>query len=375
MTPSPGAAAIDIEQARRALAVKSPRLSVERTKAAADNDQVTQQTIELMGRYVQNDLNDPLVVTAAQEVRRCFGSGNPAAANKFDPQVSDTWGVWWYVKHLLKFRLDEGALMQWHGETDQQDFLISPAVLLRMSEPKEDCDGFSMLTAALLTKLGIPAVFATVAADPNDPQRWSHVFVLAYAGGRWIPMDVSHGKHPGWMVPRNHTFRFQAWTLDGKKTEVQLGHDLHGYVNLGFGGLGQCYTPSASDDISCEETGGCSGCDSSGSGLTTDQLSTLPVNTGYNQPNPTITTATSTGGASTGSSSLSTDLSSIAALLGSAGTAAATALRAANGAPAGYTYNAAGQLVPTTAAASLTSMLPLLLVAGVAFLFISAAKK
>lgn len=347
-------------------------LVAERQPAADDNDQVTAQTIEQMGRYVRESLDDPYILRAAQTARQ-FGSLNAACAQMPADQM-DIWGVYWYVKHLVQFRLDEGALLDWQGETDQQDFLISPRVLIRMRQPREDCDGFSMLLATLLTVHGIPALFATVAADPSEPSRWSHVFALAKAGNRWIPLDASHGKYPGWMVPGAHIFKFQAWTLDGKPTnEVKLGHrGLNGYVNLGFRGLGQaavCSDGSTPDPLSglCAD-----GSQPTAVGLTTPQLSTLPVNTGYNPPPVTTTAATTTtspGWTCPSGQSIGPDgtcqttaftPASIASLISSAGTAAANALKIAN-TPAGYTYNAAGQLVPV-GSAQFNSILPILLI-------------
>lgn len=141
------------------------------------------------------------------------------------------WGVFWYVKHCVKFRLDEATMFQ-VGEQNQQDLLIAPAVLVRMNDPSEDCDGFTMLSAALLTVLGVPVLVTPVAADLDDTSRWSHVFLCAIVNGRVLPLDTSHGKAPGWMVPRERINRSQLWTLDGKPSDVKIPNfrGLHGYV-------------------------------------------------------------------------------------------------------------------------------------------------
>jgi hypothetical protein len=108
-------------------------------------------------------------------------------------------------------------------------------VLLRMQDPAEDCDGFTMLTAALCTALGVPVFIATVAADGRDPSRFSHVFPCAQLeGGNILPLDASHGSGPGWMVPIENIYRWQAWDLDGKPIDIAPAkfQGLHGSVGI-----------------------------------------------------------------------------------------------------------------------------------------------
>lgn len=213
-----------------------PAIALSRTRALDDSDGATRQTVEKMCELIRESASDPYVQRCAAYARDRFamGSADPAAL---------TWGVFWYVKHCVKFRLDEGTMLQVGESHDaygqqQQDLLIAPAVLVRMKDPSEDCDGFTMLTAALLTCLGIPVVIATVATDMDDPTRWSHVFLCAIVNGRVKPLDTSHGAAPGWMVPRHRINRWQTWTLDGRPASVQIPsfQGLHAYQT--FPGLG-----------------------------------------------------------------------------------------------------------------------------------------
>jgi len=59
--------------------------------------------------------------------------------------------------------------------------------------------------------------------------------LCANVNGRIMPLDTSHGKAPGWMVPRDRINRFQTWTLDGRPADVKIPNyqGLHGYVGLG----------------------------------------------------------------------------------------------------------------------------------------------
>jgi transglutaminase-like putative cysteine protease len=64
-----------------------------------------------------------------------------------------------------------------------------------------DCDDYSMYTAALLKAAQVDVKFATVKADPRQPDRDSHVYVVAYNKDRGrVALDVSHGLYPGWEV-------------------------------------------------------------------------------------------------------------------------------------------------------------------------------
>ncbi len=211
------------------------RVQLERFPAAEDSDTATKQTIELMCRYIRESADDPVIQAAAQWAWSHFGG------NSEDPGMK-AWAVFWFVKHNVKFVVDEAPMFRL-GEPNQQDLLISPSVLIRMEKPAEDCDGFTMLGAALLKVLDVPFTIATIAASPDDPERWSHVFLMAMLPTGPLPLDASHGSGPGWIVPASHTFRWQCWDCDGRQVDVQRPrkHSLNGYVRRGMGmlGLGQ----------------------------------------------------------------------------------------------------------------------------------------
>lgn len=198
----------------------------EKIPAASDTDTSTKQTIQKMCEYIDAGVTDDACRWwAAQAVQRyAAGSKDPAHM---------CWGVWWLVKHAVKFAKDEPRLFA-VGEPEALDLLIAPAVLVREKAPKEDCDGFTMLVCCLLKILGVQSVIVTVAADPDDPGRWSHVFPMALVNGG-LPLDASHGKFPGWMVPRQHIFRWQAWDLSGNPVQAfpPAMNTLHGYVRPG----------------------------------------------------------------------------------------------------------------------------------------------
>ena len=185
-----------------------------------------------MCEYIRSSAADPHVIGAAQFAAQRFGRGlnNP---------TSNAWGVFWFLKHRVRRVLDEGNMFR-IGEPGLSDMLIAPAVLLRMDNPAEDCDGFTMCAAAMLQALGVQTCIATIACDPREPQRWSHVFnMFQLESGDWVPLDCSHGTAPGWMVPRQRISRWQCWDLDGNPIDVQppIQSHLRGYTRRG---MGQC---------------------------------------------------------------------------------------------------------------------------------------
>jgi hypothetical protein len=201
----------------------------ERTPAAGDSDTSTAQTIQKMCEYIRGSIDDPGVRSAAEYAALHFAAGSTSP-------MALAWAVWWYVKHCVKFRQDEATMFR-IGRQNEFDLLIAPSVLVRMSEPAEDCDGFTMLTAALCKILGVPVFIATIAADGRTPARFSHVFCCAMVDGNVLPLDTSHGNAPGWMVPRQQIYRWQAWDLDARPIDVAPStfQGLHGYSRRGMG--------------------------------------------------------------------------------------------------------------------------------------------
>ena len=206
----------------------TPVVVKEVIQAAPDTDTATRQTVAQMCKYIAAGADDPMVKFWAERALESYGLGRREI-------VPACWAVYWCVKHSVQFARDEPRLFS-VGHPTALDMLIAPAVLVRMACPKEDCDGFTMLICAMLKALGIDSYIVTIAADPSDPERWSHVFPLAkLPNGETCALDASHGSFPGWMVPREHMFRWQAWTLAGAPVEVPIPstRGLHGYVPRG----------------------------------------------------------------------------------------------------------------------------------------------
>lgn len=137
----------------------------------------------------------------------CIGYVAFAIDQQIPPNASEQdicKAIWYWVHSHIKFVTDEETMQQmgldvWHPT---KELLIAPDALLSMVTPSGDCDDFSILTAALLLHFGFRCCFVTIAADDNEPGKWSHVYCRAYFNdGSYMNMDTSQDKWPGWEHP------------------------------------------------------------------------------------------------------------------------------------------------------------------------------
>lgn len=171
-----------------------------------DNEQSTRDTIALMRSYVQAAAYQQPVVDAT----RAALSRIPASA----PAWRKCQAIYEYICRQIRFKTDEQALVDM-GRSPDQELLIPPYLLLACRAG--DCDDFAQLTCAMLECAGIRSMFVTLAADPEEPWRWSHVYALAILeDGSHLPMDTAaraqgRGRGFGWQAPR--AFRRQEWSV------------------------------------------------------------------------------------------------------------------------------------------------------------------
>lgn len=327
----------------------APRVVMQSRPAGDNTDTSTARTVAMMCDYINQAYTDPVVRQAAAY---CF---DHFAAGRRDPGML-AWAVFWYVKHCVRLRTDEATMFR-IGARDEFDLLIAPSVLVRMKEPAEDCDGFTMLCAALCSILGLPVFIATAAVSPDDPSRWSHVFPCAMVNGSVLPLDASHGPGPGWMVPRSRIYRFQAWGLDGRPIDVGIAkfQGLHGYMRTG---MGDC---AYEGDPTCYSTV-----------VGNDPISLSPCGSGYLvdgvcQSSPGMLMSGGGGGSSFDLSSFFASLFGNAAKVAAVATAPVPTYRLPNGTiVTGVPANQAGSLLGTSSLLPIGLGLAALLVVGVA---------
>jgi hypothetical protein len=220
------------------MATSTLPIMVERYQADLNNqDHSTAQTVALMAQQIRQCAQDPVVQAAARNALLKYSQGRAGA-------YAACWAIWWSIRHTLKFVSDDSLLQ--HIPTPnppELELLVSPSVMVRARSPQGDCDDFTMLVCCFLECLGVPWEIVTVAADPGDAQRWSHVYAVAtLEDGRRFVMDAMppDAKYPGWEVPADHILRYQAWDQDGQPVERERPiKRMAGYIRgRGWSGMG-----------------------------------------------------------------------------------------------------------------------------------------
>lgn len=163
-----------------------------------NSDISTLDTITLMDSHVLADVEHPAIQDAIDDIER---------NSKSDSREDLIEATFEYVKEKVTFVEDETILARLFNIDSGTELLITPARLLTMHTPMGDCDDFSSLTKCLLMGMGIDTDFTTVAADSDNPGKFSHVYVEDEETG--IPIDTSHGKYLGWEAP--NITRKQIW--------------------------------------------------------------------------------------------------------------------------------------------------------------------
>jgi hypothetical protein len=174
-----------------------------------NSDVSTAATIAIMRRLAHQYANDPTVCAAT----------SAALAGGAYTQRDIAGAIFYWVRNNVKFVEDETLLYGQLGVAPanlDKELLIVPPVLLSMPEPMGDCDDFSLLTVSMLLNAGLRAFFVTVAADPADPHKFSHIYVCAELAdeGTYLCLDPGNrisGIPPGWEAER--VTRKAVWAI------------------------------------------------------------------------------------------------------------------------------------------------------------------
>ncbi len=214
----------------------------------------TAQTIAIMDELASRDAGDRAVVDATY---RALGD----AGLSIDADPADIVpAIFWFLKKTIRYVPTPGT----SPLVDQT--LVPPSTLLSMPAPWGDCPQFSMLASAMFRVCCIPSMFKTIAAEPEYPDTFSHVYnVVEVSPGYFQPFDSSNGPAPGMEYSR--PMKRRIWPpvstfkcRQGKKgTNMQRAtyrnHMHRGYRNAALkGALGDngddssdFYTPAGSD--------------------------------------------------------------------------------------------------------------------------------
>lgn len=170
-----------------------------------NSDVLTERTVERMREIITRTAKDPVVraaVDAAYSPELRAGTLNAKSSRQERAAVLFAW-----IANQVEFVDDDLQLRDALDCHDAQELLIEPPRLLTMPRPQGDCDDFTMLGCAMCLCAGVPAEIVTIAADGNDPNRWSHVYYQAQLDdGRLLPQDIAecvkHNKPFGWEAPQ-----------------------------------------------------------------------------------------------------------------------------------------------------------------------------
>ena len=185
----------------------------ETVEVSEDPQEQVEQVISMMRRHAVEDSRSPVL---RADLQQALGYPRPGSMTDEDAAAA----IFHHVKSRVTFAQDEKTAAQIQGLTDIPiaEAFIRPVDMAGMCNQGEcsrvgDCDDYAMYAASLLLAAGIPCAYVTVAADPVDPSRFSHVYVAAYPGSGRMPLDTSHGQYPGWET--GTVFARREWPLDG----------------------------------------------------------------------------------------------------------------------------------------------------------------
>ncbi len=157
-------------------------------------DAGTAQTIKLMRKLVDQALSDSSFVRFAKDIVR-----HVPAHDEF----GETQAIYDWVLRNIRFTKDPLT----------KESLYPPQELLKIRAG--DCDDISMLLGALLLADGYPAQLVTVAANPQAPDEFSHVYVeveLPPGSGNWMAMDAARLGAQFGVAPAMY-YRKRVWSL------------------------------------------------------------------------------------------------------------------------------------------------------------------
>lgn len=187
----------------------------------ACSDAATSQTIRRMCALIQRAAGNDFFSGAARAVPFMFGkrASLALALQRLDrpsrEKAACAIACWWFTREFIEFVSDQALVRRLTGDPASLEGLMGPDVMIRCVKPQGDCDCFTMFLCALLQCLGVEWEIVALACSPRQPGIWSHVFPRAVIGSLHLALDASHGKFPGWSVPRHQIQRFAAFDPSG----------------------------------------------------------------------------------------------------------------------------------------------------------------
>jgi hypothetical protein len=193
------------------LSAIQPRSSTPYRTPLLGGEPGTAQTIQLMRQLVDDAQADANFVRTAIDIVRNV----PA----FD-EMGEMRALFSWVKRNIRFTKDPVA----------KEKLYPPQELLNIQAG--DCDDIAMLLGAFGLALGYPMRLVTVAANPDAPNEFSHVYVegeVPPGSGQWVAMDAARAGASFGEEPPVY-FRKRAWSLIDSGYQDLRGLGSYGWV-------------------------------------------------------------------------------------------------------------------------------------------------
>jgi len=181
-----------------------------------------EQTIGMLRRLVDDAWKDPIVNRTAIDIIRNAGA-----------QQFDSWGQ---VRAIYNF----AHTFYFVNDPVNKEALRPTRELLRLMAG--DCDDINgNMLPALLGTIGYESRLVTIAADPNFPDNFSHVYCEVLLDGEWYPLDAARpGVDFNSPAPPNF-YRRKWWSLtdnsSGDYPPDAPTSALAGYLRNGVRGL------------------------------------------------------------------------------------------------------------------------------------------
>lgn len=233
------------------LSVDSPlfRQRAPRVQLSDDPDTATAQTVAEMCRQIHQAAKDPLVQGAALNAVRTFRGGpgwKGCGITDCSTDESTDWSLdplsmqetasgsrarlfaescWWWCRHYLRFKHHGSMFEAWSSDLGDPrtklQLLIAPDVLVRMKRMEGDCAIYTMMLCSMIEALGLRWEIVTAAVDRLQPEIFSHVWARVVLPGGSESLDASHGKYPGWQVPKYDLHRIWVFNDGGQRVSEQ----------------------------------------------------------------------------------------------------------------------------------------------------------
>jgi hypothetical protein len=192
-------------------------------------DDGTEQTIHMLRTLVDDAWKDPCVNRAAIEIVRQAGV----------PQY-DSWGQ-------IRAIYDFAHSFYFVNDPLTKETLRPTRALLELRAG--DCDDINAnVLPALLGSIGFETRLVTIAADPQFPDLFSHVYAEVFQDGQWYPLDAARPDAQFGVAPSRY-YRREWWSLEDGSHGDYSGDGMAGYAPRGLRGLGQVPVSSVANSI------------------------------------------------------------------------------------------------------------------------------